>query len=101
MLTDVLIIGGGLSGLSAAVDLCSHGYTVKVLEQRQQCGGRAYSYLDKKTHDTIDNGQHLLMGCFSNTRHFLETIGSLDKITIQKHLEVTFHHPEKGFVTFR
>jgi len=101
MLTDAIVIGGGLSGLSAAVDLCAHGRTVKVLEQRHRCGGRAYSYIDKKTGDAIDNGQHLLMGCFENTKHFLQTIGSLDKLTIQKNLEVTFHHPEKGPVTFR
>lgn len=41
------------------------------------------------------------MGCFGNTKRFLQTIGSLDKLTIQKNLEVTFHHPEKGLVTFR
>jgi squalene-associated FAD-dependent desaturase len=101
MPTDVIIIGGGLSGLSAAVDLCSHGHTVKVLEQKHRCGGRAYSYTDRKTGDVVDNGQHLLMGCFGNTKRFFQTIGSLDKLTIQKNLEVAFHHPEKGLVTFR
>jgi squalene-associated FAD-dependent desaturase len=101
MLTDVIVIGGGISGLSAAVDLCSHGHRVTVLEQRHRCGGRAYSYVDKKTGDTVDNGQHLLMGCFKNTKHFFEMIGSLDKLNIQRNLEVTFHHREKGFVTFR
>jgi squalene-associated FAD-dependent desaturase len=101
MLTDAIVIGGGLSGLSAAVDLCSHGHTVKVLEQKHRCGGRAYSYIDKKTGDVIDNGQHLLMGCFGNTKQFLQTIGSLDKLTIQKNLEVTFHHAQRGFVRFR
>ena len=101
MPTDVIIIGGGLSGLSAAVDLCSHGHTVKVLEQKHRCGGRAYSYTDRKTGDVVDNGQHLLMGCFTNTKRFFQTIGSLDKLTIQKNLEVAFHHPEKGLVTFR
>jgi squalene-associated FAD-dependent desaturase len=99
--TDVIVIGGGLSGLSAAVDLCSHGHKVTVLEQKHRCGGRAYSYVDKKTRDTVDNGQHLLMGCFKNTKHFFEMIGSLSKLNIQRNLEVTFHHREKGFVTFR
>jgi phytoene dehydrogenase-like protein len=101
MPTDVTIIGGGLSGLSAAVDLCNHGYTVRLLEQKHRCGGRAYSYIDKKTGDVVDNGQHLLMGCFGNTKRFLQAIGSFDRLTIQKNLEVTFHHPEKGLVTFR
>jgi squalene-associated FAD-dependent desaturase len=101
MPTDVIVIGGGLSGLSAAVDLCSHGHKVTVLEQRHRCGGRAYSYVDKKTGDVVDNGQHLLMGCFKNTKHFFEMVGSLGKLNIQRNLEVTFHHREKGFVTFR
>jgi squalene-associated FAD-dependent desaturase len=101
MRTDVIVIGGGLSGLSAAVDLCLRGHKVTVLEQRHRCGGRAYSYVDKKTGDTVDNGQHLLMGCFRNTRRFFQMIGSLDKLTIQRNLEVTFHHRQKGFVTFR
>jgi squalene-associated FAD-dependent desaturase len=101
MLTDVIVIGGGLSGLSAAVDLCSHGHKVTVLEQRHRCGGRAYSYVDKKTGDIVDNGQHLLMGCFKNTKRFFEMIGSFGKLHIQRNLEVTFHHREKGFVTFR
>jgi squalene-associated FAD-dependent desaturase len=101
MLTDVIVIGGGLSGLSAAVDLCSHGLKVTVLEQKYRCGGRAYSYVDKKTGDTVDNGQHLLMGCFKNTKCFFEMIGTLGKLNTQRNLEVTFHHREKGFVTFR
>jgi squalene-associated FAD-dependent desaturase len=101
MLTDVIVIGGGLSGLSAAVELCSHGHKVTVLEQKHRCGGRAYSYVDKKTGDTVDNGQHLLMGCFRNTKQFLQMIGSLDKLNIQRNLDVTFHHRQKGFVTFR
>jgi squalene-associated FAD-dependent desaturase len=101
MPTDVIVIGGGLSGLSAAVDLCSHGRKVVVLEQKHRFGGRAYSYVDKKTGDTVDNGQHLLMGCFKNTKRFFEMIGCLSKLNIQRNLEVTFHHREKGFVTFR
>jgi squalene-associated FAD-dependent desaturase len=101
MPTDVIVIGGGLSGLSAAVDLSSRGYSVKVLEQKPRCGGRAYSYIDKRTGDVIDNGQHILMGCFVNTKRFFQAIGSFEKLTIQKNLEVTFHHPEKGLVTFR
>jgi squalene-associated FAD-dependent desaturase len=101
MPTDVIVIGGGLSGLSAAAHLCSHGHKVTVLEQKHRCGGRAYSYIDKKTGDVVDNGQHLLMGCFKNSKHFFEMIGSLSKLNIQRNLEVTFHHREKGFVTFR
>lgn len=100
MQADAIVIGGGLSGLTAAVDLCARGHRVCVLEQRGRFGGRAYSYLDKESGDIVDNGQHLLMGCFRQTKRFLKMIGTLDRLTVQKNLEVTFHHPEKGLVRF-
>ena len=101
MHADVIVIGGGLSGLAAAVDLSARGYEVEVLEQRGKFGGRAYSYFDRKSGAIVDNGQHLLMGCFQNTKRFLKMIGSFDKLSVQNNLEVTFYHPEKGFVSFR
>ena len=101
MQADAIVIGGGLSGLTAAVDLSARGHRVCVLEQRGRFGGRAYSYLDKERGDIVDNGQHLLMGCFRETRRFLDMIGAQGKLTVQKNLEVTFYHPEKGIVVFR
>jgi len=101
MSPDVIVIGGGFSGLAAAVELAGRGRSVLVLEKRPFLGGRAYSYRDKTTGDVVDNGQHVLMGCFENTKRFLRRIGSLEKLTVQKKLEVTFFHPKKGFVKFR
>lgn len=93
---DVLIIGGGLSGLSAAVDLTSRGYSVLLLEQRQHLGGRAYSFVDEATGDIVDNGQHLMMGCYKETRWLLKTIGSDHLATLQPNLHIDFLHPRKG-----
>ncbi|HTP13022.1 MAG TPA: FAD-dependent oxidoreductase, partial [Bacteroidota bacterium] len=75
-LYDVVIIGGGLSGLSAAVSLAEKGRRVLLLEQRQYLGGRAHSFVDTTTGDVVDNGQHLMMGCYRETRAYLATIGS-------------------------
>lgn len=93
---DVAIIGGGLSGLSAAVDLTSCGYSVLLLEQRQFLGGRAYSFIDEVTGDVVDNGQHLMMGCYKETRWLLKTIGSDHLATLQPNLHIDFLHPQKG-----
>jgi monoamine oxidase len=53
----VVVVGGGLAGLSAAVDLTSRAIPTVLLEQRDYCGGRAYSFRDKTTGDIVDNGQ--------------------------------------------
>src|SRR5262245_11171984 len=68
----VLVLGGGFAGLAAAVDLAEAGRPVLLLERRSFLGGRAYSFADKTTGDTIDNGQHLMMGCYHRTLRFLE-----------------------------
>jgi hydroxysqualene dehydroxylase len=97
--TDVIIIGGGLSGLSAAVDLSARGCSVLVLERSQHLGGRAYSFVDGKTGEEIDNGQHLMMGCYHQTRWLLETIGSDHLAILQPNLHIDFFHPERGFAS--
>ncbi len=93
---DVVVIGGGVSGLTAAVDLASHGFTVLLVEQKQRCGGRTYSFVHKETGDEVDNGQHLMMGCYHSTLKFLSTINRTSRVTIQKRLSVNFRHAEKG-----
>ena len=63
-MSDVLVIGGGFAGLAAARALAADGRRVTVLEKRPVLGGRAYSYTDPTTGETIDNGQHAMMGCY-------------------------------------
>jgi hydroxysqualene dehydroxylase len=86
----IVIIGGGFAGLAAAVDLAEAGRQVLLLERRSFLGGRAYSFKDKVTGDTIDNGQHLMMGCYHNTLSFLKKIGAHDKLKIQANPRVDF-----------
>jgi squalene-associated FAD-dependent desaturase len=93
---NVLVIGGGVAGLAAAVDLASDHFSVLLVEQKQHLGGRVYSFVDKKTGDDIDNGQHLMMGCYHSTLRLLRTINSLKDISLQPALRVAFRHPEKG-----
>jgi zeta-carotene desaturase len=90
MQPDVLIIGGGVSGLAAAVDLTLHHYSVLLLEQKPYCGGRTHSFLDPVTGDEIDNGQHLMMGCYIDTLRYLEIIGATPLIDVQQTLEIHF-----------
>ena len=85
---DVVIVGGGLAGLSAGVALAERGFRVAVLEGKPVLGGRAYSFADAETGDFIDNGQHVLMGCYRETLDFLTRIGSRDKLIVHRNLEI-------------
>jgi zeta-carotene desaturase len=87
---EVLIIGGGFSGLAAGVALAEEGRGVRLLEQKPHLGGRARSFLDPATGSVVDNGQHIIMGCYHSTIHFLSTIGTLDRIRFQQRLTVRF-----------
>ncbi len=100
-MNPVVIVGGGLSGLAAAVSLASRSIPVLILEQRKAPGGRAWSFTDEATGTVIDNGQHVLIAGYERTMAFLGTIGTRDRLRIQKTPELTFHHPVRGFCTFR
>jgi squalene synthase HpnD len=71
----VLIVGGGLAGLSAAVALAPRGCRVTVLESRSRLGGRASSFTDTATGQLIDACQHVSMGCCTNFAHFCRSVG--------------------------
>ena len=93
---SVIIIGGGLSGLSAAVELCARGHRTLVLEQHRHSGGRTYSFIDAATGDSIDNGQHLMMGCYHATRRYMRIIGTEYLTLLQPSLRIEFLHPSKS-----
>jgi squalene-associated FAD-dependent desaturase len=59
----VTVIGGGLSGLAATVALAERGCEVELFETRRQLGGRTSSFVDSATGETIDNCQHVSLGC--------------------------------------
>jgi len=85
---DVVVIGGGFAGLSAAVGLSAQGLRVTVLEQKPAPGGRAYSFIDSETGDSVDNGQHVLMGCYAETLRFLDRIGATGDLVFHSNLAI-------------
>src|ERR1700682_1805962 len=85
---DAVVIGGGFAGLSAAVALAERGVRVTVLEGKPALGGRAYSFADPETGDFVDNGQHVLMGCYSETLDFLARIGATKDLVFHPDLEI-------------
>src|SRR6202162_4404275 len=76
---SVIVIGGGLAGLSSAPALADAGFRVRLLEKRPHLGGRAASYaLPGGEH--VDNCQHVTLGCCTNLENFYRRVGSAGKI---------------------
>lgn len=86
----VIIIGGGLAGLSAAVHLSKNKFKVTLLEASPKIGGRVYSFKDETTNTEIDNGQHIMLGCYNDTINFLRIIDSYRFLKIQNNLEINY-----------
>lgn len=60
---DVVIAGGGLAGLTAAVTLADVGARVCLIEAKRRLGGRATSFVDTARGEVLDNCQHVALGC--------------------------------------
>jgi squalene-associated FAD-dependent desaturase len=74
------IIGAGLAGLAAAVELASRGEMVVVHEATSVAGGRCRSYYDRSIGMTIDNGNHLLLSGNADALSYLRSIGASDRL---------------------
>ena len=88
-MTGVIVIGGGLAGLSTAAALGGAGYRVKLIESRPFLGGRATSY--EAGGETIDNCQHILLRCCVNLLDFYRRLGVENDIAF--HREIHFLEP--------
>lgn len=77
---DVVVIGGGLAGLTCAVVLADRGIRVAVLELDRRLGGRAQSWIDATTADPVHIGPHILLSAYPNMRSMLRLLGTEDRI---------------------
>jgi squalene synthase HpnD len=91
----VVVLGAGYAGLAAATELILRGHDVTLVEGRALLGGRAHSFIDAKSGLVLDNGQHILMGCYHETLDLLRRLGVMDRLHSPPRLEVPFVS-EKG-----
>jgi len=89
-LAEVVVIGAGFAGLSAATSLAERGVRVLVLEARPTLGGRATAFIDPSTGEHVDNGQHVLTGGYRETFRFLRRLGTDAHVHVQAGLAVDF-----------
>jgi squalene-associated FAD-dependent desaturase len=72
----VVIVGGGLAGLAAAVALSGRDLRITLIESRPRLGGRASSFTDPATGELVDNCQHVSMACCTNLADFCRRVGT-------------------------
>lgn len=75
----VIVIGGGLAGLSTSVALAGAGFEISLFERSPRLGGRATSYI-LPSGEHIDNCQHVTLRCCTNLEDFYARIGAAAKI---------------------
>ena len=86
---DLVVIGGGWAGCSAAVQAGRRGAQVLLLEQGGVLGGRASS-LTLPDGEIIDNGQHLFLGAYTATKQLLQELGTAGEVDWSPRLSVPY-----------
>ncbi|MDN4630612.1 hydroxysqualene dehydroxylase HpnE [Sphingomonas sp. PsM26] len=86
----VRVIGAGMAGLSAAVELAREGLATTLVDGAAQAGGRCRSYHDPQLGRTIDNGNHLVLSGNKAVHRYLDTIGASDRLSGPKHADFAF-----------
>ena len=89
----VAVVGGGLAGIAAALELADGGATVTLYESRSRLGGATYSV--RRRDHWIDNGQHVLLRCCTAYRGFLARLGVEQLVPIQPRLRIPILREER------
>jgi hydroxysqualene dehydroxylase len=87
----VVVVGGGLAGITAALDCAAAGASVTLVEVRRRLGGAAYSF--EREGLQMDNGQHVFLRCCLAYRSLLRRLGSEHLVRVQRRLEIPVLKP--------
>lgn len=89
----VYVLGGGVAGLVAAFGCADRARPVTLLESRQVCGGRAFSFLDRRSGVRLDNGPHAMLGCYHAMQRLVQRLGSADRFARDPSLVMAYRLP--------
>jgi hydroxysqualene dehydroxylase len=85
----VAVVGGGLAGLSAAMDLKEAGCHVELFERSRLLGGRATSF--EMDGHVVDNGQHVYLACCTEFIDFVRRAGMSEALHTQERFDVVVY----------
>jgi squalene-associated FAD-dependent desaturase len=90
----VVVVGGGLAGLAAAIGCLDGGAAVTLLEGRPRLGGATWSFTRNGL--SFDNGQHVYLRCCTAYQRFLERVGTAHLAPLQERLALPVIRPAAG-----
>ncbi|HEY7965627.1 MAG TPA: hydroxysqualene dehydroxylase HpnE [Solirubrobacteraceae bacterium] len=96
---NVVVVGGGVAGIVAALDCAAAGAAVTLVEVRPRLGGAAYSV--ERDGIWLDNGQHVFLRCCTSYRELLAKLGSAELVELQERLEIAVLSPARPAATLR
>jgi squalene-associated FAD-dependent desaturase len=89
---SVIVVGGGLAGIAAAMALSKRGVQVRLLEAKRRLGGRVGSFLDVQSGEAVDYCQHVGMGCCANLKRLIDWLGQTQYWDV--HRQLHFYGPD-------
>ncbi len=91
MTASVVVVGGGLAGITTALGCADAGYRVQLFESRPWLGGLTYSF--DRGGLCVDNGQHVFLRCCERYRMLLHRLGVEESVRLQPRLDIPVHGP--------
>ena len=90
-MSRVVVVGGGLAGITAALECAEVGAAVTLLEARPRLGGATFSV--EKEGLWLDNGQHVFLRCCTEYIGLIERLGVADDVVLQPRLQIPVLSP--------
>jgi squalene-associated FAD-dependent desaturase len=91
MTRRVVVVGGGLAGITAAIALRESGHDVVLLEAKPWLGGATCSFT--RDNLVVDTGQHVFLRCCAAYRGLLDRLGMTGSVRLQDRFDVTVLRP--------
>lgn len=92
----IVVIGGGLAGISAALACSDAGRKVTLIEARKHLGGRVSSVKHPRQDWLLDNCQHACFRVYDRFLQLLARANAQGSIKLQANTHLPFAFPQKG-----